>query len=156
MQPATICRSFLGGSQLATVVDLLSSPQLKAVLREAKIKVNKGGGYVSIKKKRRDAAAKITAAIEANDDEAASELLQQWLLNHRRPMLIAYLDLLEVKHSAGETDQTFLISCSAEAIRAAALRLTEQYPRHEVQAYLYYIAYQQKSAVFERWEPLAS
>lgn len=155
MQPSTICRSFLGGPQLEAVVDLLSSPQLKAVLREAKIKVDKRGGYVSIKKKRRDAAAKITAAIEADDDEAAGELLQQWLLNHRRQMLIAYLDLLQVKHSAGETDQTFLISCPAESVRAAALRLVDQFPRHEVQAYLHYIAYQQKSSVFDQWEPLA-
>ncbi len=155
MKPTDICKSFLGAERIDAILEELSSPQIKAVLKEGDIKLKSTAGYVSQQKRREQSAAKIRSGIETGNQPLAAELLQQWLLNHRRSMLIAYLDRLEVKHRQGETDESFLIARPAEKVREAAAWLLEHEPsRREAQAYLHYIAHQQRANVFEDWEPL--
>jgi hypothetical protein len=155
MRPADICKDILGKEKLDTVLDEMSSPQIKAALKEGNLKVKLPGGYVSQSKRRTLWKSKINAAIEQDNHELAAEVLQQWLLNHRRMMLIGFLDRLGVKHRDGETDDSFLISNSAEKVREAARWLLGQHERVETTAYLHYIAYQQKTQVFDGWEGLS-
>lgn len=156
MKPVDICKHYLGKERVDAILEELSSPQIKAVLKEGDVKLKTTAGYVSQQKKREQSAAKIRSGIEAGNQALAAELLQQWLLNHRRALLIAYLDRLEVKHRQGETDESFLIARPAEKVREAATWLLEQsgQERAEVQAYLLYIAHQQRASVFDEWEPL--
>ncbi len=154
MRPAEICHAYLGDELLAEIVDALSSPQIKAVLKEGGLKVKLSGGFVTQKKRRGVWSDKILGALRSDNDEVASELLQQWLLNHQREILVDYLDGLGVKHRAGETDDSFLFSKPADLLREQAGRLMERHPRQIVGAYLAYIAFQQKSNVYDGWAPL--
>jgi hypothetical protein len=149
MNPIQICNEVLGDTKLTTLIEELSSPQIKAVLKEGKIKVKLPGGFVSQKKKRSTWTKRILSAVDTENVDAASELLQQWLLHRRRGLLIRYLDLLEVKHRDGETDDSFLISKPSEALRSCAEKLYGEFDRVEVAAYLAYIAHQQRSNVFD-------
>lgn len=154
MQPADTCLNYLGGERVAEILEGLSSPQIKAVLKEGGIKVKLPSGVITQKKKRQMWQSRILSAIQKGSDEAASEFLQQWLLNHQRPLLIAYLDALGVKHRAGETDDSFLFSISADRLREGAVGLFDQFPKDTVATYLVYIAHQQQANVFDDWEPL--
>jgi hypothetical protein len=156
MKPADICNTILGTKKLETILDELTTPQVKAILKEGDIKVKLPGGYVPQQKRRHLWSTKITAGILEGNHDAAAELLQQWLLNHRRPLLMDYLNKLEVRHRQGETDESFLVTRSAEKIREAAQWLLGQYDPVEVNAYLTYIAYQQRAKVFADWEVLTS
>ena len=154
MRPAEICNVFLGQSKIASLLERLSSPQTKAILKKGSLKVKAGSGFVSLQKRRQLSSNKILAAISDDNDEVAGEFLQQWLLNHRRQMLMDYLDSLGVKHSAGETNDSFFFSTDPEQARHAAIQLMESYPSNEAAAYLCYVAHQQRSNVFDAWEPL--
>jgi hypothetical protein len=153
MDPAAICTTYLN-TALVDVVEKLSSPQIKAVLKEGGLKVKLSSGIVTQKKRRQLWGKKIVAAIENGNNEVASELIQQWLLNHERELLCAYLDGLGVNHTFGETDDSFLFSLPPEKLRQEATKLLETFPEELVATYLSYIAYQQRSAVFEDWAPL--
>jgi hypothetical protein len=155
MKPAQICKQVLGPKKLLDVLGELSTPQVKAVLKEGGVKVKLPGGYVSQQKRRTLWTDKISAAIDTDNDDAASELLQQWLLHHRRQMLMDLLDRLGVKHRQGETDESFLLSGSTEKLREAASWLLGQHDRVEAVAYLRYIAFQQRSPVFDGWDGLS-
>jgi hypothetical protein len=156
MKPAEICMNILGKTKLEAILQELSVPQVKAILSEGDVKVKLPAGYASQQKRRQLWSAKILAAIEQGNQTLCAEMLQQWLLNHRRQLLIDFLDRLEVKHRHGETDESFLIARSADRIRAEAKSLLGVHDRAEAAAYLAYIAYQQKATVFDGWEELAS
>ena len=154
MKPAEICTAILGTTKIESILQELTAPQVKAILSEGDVRVKLPAGYVSQAKRRQAWTAKIVSAVEEGNQTLCAELLQQWLLNHRRKMLIDFLDHLEVKHRHGETDESFLISHSVERVRADAAWLLAQHDRAEATAYLVYIAYQQRSTVFDGWEEL--
>lgn len=157
MKPADICQSYLSSDRLNEMIDVLSSPQIKKVLKEGGIKVkSSGGGFVTQKKKRGLWSGKIIDALNEGSDEVASEFLQQWFLNHQRDMLVDYLNALGVKHQMGETDDSFLFTKPAELVREEGAKLFERYPKDIAAIYLDYIAFQQKSNVFDDWAPLIS
>lgn len=154
MKPATICNEVLGKDKAAAALEELSSPQIKAILKEGAIKVKVSGGYVSRQKKRRVWSSRVTKSLEEGNHEMAAEFLQQWLLNHRRPLLIAFLDHLGAKHVQGETDDSFLLLASKDKILDSGANLLKSHDRAEVLSYLLYIAHQQKSNVFDDWDEL--
>jgi len=154
MKPAQICTG-LKQDNLNQIIGELSSPQIKAVLKEGGVKVKLPGGYVSNQKRRKVWTERICNAIEGGNDEVAGEMIQQWLLHHRRQMLIDLLDRLEVKHKHGETDESFLVTKSPDTIKAAAGWLLGNYDHAETTVYLRYIAFQQRSTVFDGWEELS-
>ena len=155
MKPVEICKGILGDDKLNEVIGTLTSPQIKAVLKEGGIKVKLPGGFVSQQKRRKLWSERILEGVETGNNDVAGELLQQWLLNHHRAMLVAYLDQLNVRHRDGETDDSFLLSCPKQAIHDGAMELLRRFDGVEVRAYLHYIAYQQRSPVFEDFAPLA-
>ena len=154
MQPVAICTDVLGADRVAAIVDDLPAPQVKAALKEGGIKVKLPGGYVSQARRRKVFRARVLAALEAENQDLAAELLRQWLLRRRRAMLVELLDALAVKHTSGETDESFLIDRPAAEVRAAAAALLGRHDPREAAAYLYFIAHQQRARVFDGWEPL--
>lgn len=156
MKPAEICTNVLGAEKLPLILDELSSPQIKAVLKEGGLRAKVQGAVVSQAKRRKIWHTRVLGALAEHNDAAAAELLQQWLLNHRRPMLVALLDGLEVKHNVGETDESFLISRPQDKIREQARALLGRFDAVEAAAYLYYIAYQQRSNAFDGWAPMTA
>ncbi|MFH1131494.1 MAG: hypothetical protein V1754_09170 [Pseudomonadota bacterium] len=154
MNPIDICKQKLGLGKINQILEELSSLHVKTVLKQGGLKVKLPGGFVSQQRRRELWSRKIIGAIEQNNEDTARELLQQWLLHRRRAVLIRYLDLLEVKHRDGETDDSFLLSKPAEKIRDCAKRLMGEFDSIEVAAYLLYIAHQQRASVFDDWEPL--
>ncbi len=154
MLPAEICTNVLGEEKLDAVISELSSPQIKAVLKEGSVRAKVPGSYVSRNKRLKIWKQRIQNAIADGNDDLASELLQQWLLYHRRPLLIAMLDRLEVKHNTGETDESFLVSRPREKVLDASKWLLATQDRDETRAYLLYIAYQQRTQVFDDWDEL--
>jgi hypothetical protein len=156
MKPSEICLNILGKEKLNVILGELTNPQLKAVLKEGDVKVKLPGGYVAQQKRRELWSSRILAAVEQGNDTASGEMLQQFLLNHRRQLLCDYLDKLEVKHRNGETDESFLVARPQERAREAATWLLGQHDRAETAAYLLYIAYQQRSIVFDDWSELTA
>ncbi|MCB9556074.1 MAG: hypothetical protein H6707_08220 [Deltaproteobacteria bacterium] len=158
MKPTTICRDILGAERLRSVFDELSALQVKMVLKKGRLNAKVGAGIVSQQKKRTVWFDRLSAAITEGNDLAAGEMLEQWLLNHHREMLIAFLSHLGVKHDAGETDENFLLSKPREEIQASANALLrdERFDGPSVRAYLLYIAYQQRSAIFDDYAPVIS
>jgi hypothetical protein len=154
MQPADTCNTFLGREKLETILASLSSPQIKAILRTGNLRTKVPGGLVSNQKRKKLWISRISEAIRDDNDDAASEFLQQWLLNHRRAMLIDYLDRMGVSHRAGETETSFLLVNDADKARQCASVLLQGYPPDEAATYLIYVAHQQKATVFDDWEPL--
>jgi hypothetical protein len=154
MTPSEICKNLLTPPRLTSILDELTNPQLKAVLKQGSAKVKLPSGYVNQKKRREMFVSKILALLEQGNEDLASELLQEWLLHHRRALLVKFLDRLEVKHSGGETDETFLVARPVEKIRDAATWLLGNHDRTEAAAYLLYIAFQQRSSVFDDWDVL--
>lgn len=138
------------------ILEKLSSAQIKTVLKQGDIKIKNPQGFVTQKKKREIWFSKILGALEQHNTQVAEELLQQWFLNHRRTMLIEYLDSLSVKHSNGETDDNFLITRDGETVKKHAKELLAKFDRSDVVGYLHYVAYQQKATVFEDWDVLSA
>ncbi|MBK8482112.1 MAG: hypothetical protein IPL40_13245 [Proteobacteria bacterium] len=154
MNPAAICTTYFDVARLTALIGELSVPQLKAVLKGGGIKGKTSATLVSPSRRRAQWGQQAIRAISAGNDALATELLQQFLLHHRRQILIDYLDALEVKHSAGETDVSFLGAVPGERVRACAATLLAQHDPAETAAYLSYIAFQQEATVFEGWAPL--
>ena len=109
MNPAEICKQVLGSEKIQTILGELTTPQLKLVAKEMDFKIKSSGGFVPQAKKRQLFSDKISGAIDQADDHVSAALLQQWLLHHRRQLLISFLNALEVKHRDGETDENFLL-----------------------------------------------
>jgi len=74
----------------------------------------------------------------------AGELLQQFLLNHRRACSSTTGPARRSSIGLGETDESFLVAKPVERLRAAAQWLLGRHDRVETTAYLLYIAYQQR------------
>ena len=156
MKPEEICREILGKQKLEAIITELSSPQIKAVLKEGGLRAKVPGSYVSRSKRLKVWSQRIHKGLDEQNEDLASELLQQWLLYHRRHLLVALLDRLEVDHQMGETDESFLVTCPREKILAASGWLLETHDRQETRAYLHYIAYQQRTQVYDDWKELDS
>jgi len=154
MNPVDICQRVLGPDKLSEIIGKLSSPQIKAALKEGGIKVKLPAGIVSQQRRRALWSTRILAAVEQRNEALASEVLQQWLLHHHRAMLVRYLDILGVKHRDGETEDSFLLSCPRDQVHDAARRLLAEHDASEVRAYLHYIAHQQRASVFEDFAPM--
>ncbi len=152
--PTEICLNVLGEQKLDAIISELSSAQIKAVLKEGNLRAKVPGSYVSRTKRLKVWRQRIHGGMAQGNDDLSSELLQQWLLYHRRPLLIALLDRLQVKHQQGETDESFLVARQREKILEASSWLLKTQDRQEARAYLLYIAHQQRTQVYDGWEEL--
>jgi hypothetical protein len=94
--------------------------------------------------------ARALAAVTGISESLASRLLVSYHLTHQRPMMGAFLDALEIPHEDGLITAEEPPVPDAARLRAAAARLTEEYPREDVALYLATLAAQDP----ETWRAL--
>jgi hypothetical protein len=147
MRPIDICQR-LGAERLVSIAEELNSQQLKTTLKKGDVSTKVPSSVVSQKARRRIFTDRLNSGIAGNNEGLADSLLYEWLLHHRRSMLVAYLDALKVKHQAGETEESFLRTVPPDTLRKAARDLSQKYPPHEAAAYVLYLDHHQESSVF--------
>ena len=147
MRPNDICAR-LGSERITTICQELNSNQLKTTLRRGDLNTKVPSRVVSQKARRKIWAERVVTSLERDNEEVASNLLYEWLLHHRRKMLITYLDRIGVKHQGGETEETFTKTVPAEELLKAARELASTYPAEEVAAYVLFLDHHQESDVF--------
>lgn len=147
MRPIDIC-SRLGAARITSICEQLNSNQLKTTLRKANLNTKVPSRVVSQKARRKLWAGRVVASLEKDNEDVADNLLYEWLLHHRRKMLIEYLDSIGVKHQGGETEETFTKTVPVEQLLTAARNLAAMHPSDEVAAYVLYLDHHQESDVF--------
>jgi hypothetical protein len=147
MRPIDICQR-LGADRITAICEELNSNQLKTTLRKGALNIKVPSRVVSQRARRKLWAGRVVASLEKDNEEVADSLLYEWLLNHRRKMLITYLDAIGVKHQGGETEETFTRTVPPEDLLQAARDLVATHPPFEVAAYVLYLDHHQESDVY--------
>lgn len=147
MRPIDICAR-LGAARITTICEQLNSNQLKTTLRKGNLNIKVPSRMVSQKARRKLWAERVVTSLGKDNEEVADNLLYEWLLHHRRKMLIEYLDAIGVTHQGGETEETFTKTVPVDQLLQAARNLAAMHPAHEVAAYVLYLDHHQESDVF--------
>lgn len=147
MSPDTIL-STLDQAKLESMIQDFNSGQFKAVLRAGGLQTKVPSACVLQKARRRIWSRRILDGIKENRQGIAGELIYQWLLNHRRQMLVDYLNALGVKHVRGETEETFTKTIPEENLINEAVKLMERYEPRDVAIYTLFLDYHQESGVY--------
>lgn len=147
MHPLHICKK-LGQDRILAICDELNSNQLKATLRKGGLNPKPTGRVVSQKAKRKFWSDRVQKGLELDNGDLAESLLYEWLLYHRRPMLVEYLDRVGVKHQGGETEDTFTKTVPVDILREAALTIARTRDPKEVAAYVLFLDHHQESDVY--------
>lgn len=140
--------SHLGQAKIESILEELNSGQMKSVLRTAGKSVKVPSGCVLQKARRKIWSRRIEEGLQSDDGQVASELLYQWLLHHRRSMLVDYLNALGVEHVRGETEDSFTKTLPRERLVGEALKLMERHDAQEVACYVLFLDHHQESDVF--------
>jgi hypothetical protein len=147
MKPRDIANK-IGPAKIETMVDELNSGQFKRILIAGDIPTRIPSSVLSLKARSRLWKDRLLEGLNGANDNVASALIYEWLLGRRRPMLEKYLDLLEVKHRRGETDETFLKTIPEETLRAKAHELAKDFPSQDVAIYVHFLDHHQRAAAF--------
>ncbi len=83
-----------------------------------------------------DKAAAYLSTIESIDEPLAALLVRIYLFANQEPMLVMFLDELQIPHQAGVIADDSTAVPSADALRAAADRIRATFPADDVQLYL--------------------
>lgn len=151
MDPTAIL-SRLSKEKIEAIIGELNSGQLKAVLRRSELGVKVPPGCVLQKARRKIWASRILEELDEKNDEVSGELFYQWLLNHRRPLLMSYLDALKVKHVRGETEESFTKTIPRERLISEAIFLMDRYDPQDVAIYTLFLDHHQQSDHFSSAE----
>lgn len=147
MHPLHICKK-LGQNRILAICEELNSNQLKTTLRKGGLNPKPSGRVVSQKAKRKYWSDRVQKGLELDNADLAESLLYEWLLYHRRPMLVDYLDRVGVKHQGGETEDTFTKTVPVDVLRGAALTIARSRDPKEVAAYVLFLDHHQESDVY--------
>ena len=148
MSPETILNQ-LSEEKITSIFGELNSGQLKSVLRAGGLKTKVPSACVLQKARRRIWSRRIKEGLEDNKEGLADELIYQWLLHHRRPMLMDYLDSLGIKHIRGETEESFTKTVPENKLLDEAQQLMERHDPQDVAIYTLFLDHHQGSEVFE-------
>lgn len=88
----------------------------------AKLPVERAAGYLS--------------AIESLDEPLAALLIRSYLFARQTPMLVMFLDVLQMPHENGVIPDDNTIVPTADALRTAAERIRAAFDPEDVQVYL--------------------
>ncbi len=149
MQPLDILAK-ISHEKLDAMLGELNSGQLKTVVKAGGLSTRVPASAVSPSARRRVLAKRVRDGIAKEHEPLASELIYQWLLHHRREMLIDYLDAVGVKHVRGETEETFTKTIPEDKLVNAALALRTKYEPVDVAIYVLYLDYHQEADAFSQ------
>jgi len=147
MKPLEIAQK-VGPAKIEAMVDELNSGQFKRILAAGDVSTRIPSSVLSLATRTRMWKDRLLEAIAGGNHGVASALIYEWLLGRRRAMLSRYLDLLEVKHRNGETDETFLKTIPEKNLREKALELAKEFAPQDVAIYVHFLDYHQHAAVF--------
>ncbi|MGA2963260.1 MAG: hypothetical protein ABSD96_16395 [Candidatus Korobacteraceae bacterium] len=83
-----------------------------------------------------DKSAAYLSAIESIDESLAALLVRTYLFANQQPMLVMFLDELQIPHQNGVIADDITTVPSADALRAAVDRIRTTFPAEDVQLYL--------------------
>jgi len=149
VKPIEICQN-LGQGHIDAYYDELSGKEIRAVLKAGECSSNVPATAYTQAARRRAWRKRFDSEFEAGNDNLALALLLEWVMRHHRSMLVDYLDLLEVKHTQGETDEDFCVTRTPEQLRAAAAELGKKYPPAHVATYLLLVGHLQDTPVYDQ------
>ncbi len=152
MKPLDIAQK-IGPAKIEAMVDELNSGQFKRILTAGDVSTRIPSTVLSLKARTRMWKDRLLEAIAGGNPSIASALIYEWLLGRRRAMLVRYLDLLEVKHRNGETDETFLKTIPEPTLRAKAAELAKEFDPQDVAIYVHFLDYHQHADVFANEGP---
>ena len=89
-----------------------------------------------------DKRGKYLAGIAQVSDLLAARLLVVYHLEFQRPMMVAFLDALGIKHDQGLIEDEAAKTPTAEALTAAADSLVASYPKADVARYFWTLLWQ--------------
>ncbi|MDA3864734.1 MAG: hypothetical protein PF689_12805 [Deltaproteobacteria bacterium] len=147
MQPYEIAMK-IGDDKIEELADEFNSSQFKRVLLSGKVSTRLPLSTISNKKRKKVWKKRLLKAVSDENLPLVAKLFYEFLLNRRRNMLISYLDLLNVTHRNGETEETFLKTIPEKILKDQARNLTNEFSRSDVGIYLHYLDYHQESEVF--------
>jgi hypothetical protein len=81
-------------------------------------------------------AAGYLSAIESLDEPLAALLVRSYLFTHETPMLVMFLDELQIAHQSGVIPDDNTIVPTADALKGAAGKIRAAFPAEDVQLYL--------------------
>jgi hypothetical protein len=81
-------------------------------------------------------AAAYLSAIGSIDEPLAALLVRTYLFAHQQPMLIMFLDELQIPHQNGVIPDDSTVAPGVDALRAAVNRIGAAFPAEDVQLYL--------------------
>jgi hypothetical protein len=148
MKPIDILQT-VGNSKIENILEELNSGQFKRVLLSGNIPTRIPTSVISLKKRVKIWKERVFKAVDDKNVYIASTLIYEWLLHRRRSMLVKYLDLINVKHKKGETDETFLKTVPPETLKSKAAELFDEFSPQDVSIYVHFSDYHQKTEVFE-------
>jgi hypothetical protein len=94
--------------------------------------------------------AKYLATLPTMSDAIAARALVNYHLERQRPMMAAFLDLLEIPHENGLINDENVVKPDAAKLKTAATELTAKFPTEDALLYFATLVSQDP----ETWEPL--
>lgn len=82
-----------------------------------------------------DKKVKYLATLPTVSDTVAARALVNYHLEHQRPMMAAFLDLLGITHENGLINEENVAKPGAEKLKAAAAELSSKFPKEDVILY---------------------
>ncbi len=155
MQPIEIIHT-IGRSKVDSIVDEFNSGQFKRVLNAGNIPTRIPTRVLSLKKRAAIWKERLMEAVSSDNFFVAQTLIYEWLLKRKRPLLIAYLDKINVKHRNGETDESFLKTVPEPLLREKARELESQFNPQDVAIYVHFLDFHQQAEVFLKDEHFTS
>lgn len=82
-----------------------------------------------------DKKVKYLATLPTISDTVAARALVNYHLEHQRPMMAAFLDLLGITHENGLINEENVSKPEAQKLKAAAAELSSKFPKEDVMLY---------------------
>lgn len=153
MKPVEICKH-LGSPKIDECYKELSGQEIRAVLKAGGSHTSTPAAAFTQAARRKAWRARFDAEFAKDNEALALGFLLEWLMRHHRYLLTDYLDLLEVKHDNGETDEDFTDSKSPEELLAAHKKLKDKHDPQHVAVYLLLVGFLQETSIYDQQEEL--
>lgn len=133
----------LGEKEFVSMFSMLSTQAKRELINRAGISVKRTPSLLSTEKRN---LAWALSLYEAPNQQALDSFLYLWILSVCRPILIKFLDSLEVKHQEGITEDDFLKDIAQDKLLKAAQALISDKTLHtrHVAIYLLFLENSEK------------
>lgn len=149
MKPNEIC-THLGSEKIDACYGELSAQEIRAILKAGGVNTNTPSTAFTQAARRKVWRKRFDNEMAAENQQISLALLLEWLMRHHRYLLVDYLELLEVPHENGETEENFTETKSEEELLGAYRSLKEKHDKQNVAVYLLVMGLMQQCELFQR------